>query len=36
MDLSNALKSDRYLDLTMDLEAIGYGVHLFTIEVGDL
>ena len=34
MDLSNALKSDRYLDLTMDLEARGYGVHLFAIEVG--
>ena len=25
MDLSNALKSDRYLDITMDLEAKGYG-----------
>ena len=34
MDLSNALKSDRYLDLTMDLEARGYGVYLFAIEVG--
>ena len=34
MDLSNALKSDQYLDLTMDLEARGYGVHLFAIEVG--
>lgn len=34
MDLSNALKSDRYLDLTMALEARGYGIHLFTIKVG--
>ena len=35
MDLSNALKSDRYLDLTMDLEARGCGVQFFAIEIGD-
>ena len=34
MDLSNALKSDQYLDLIMDLQARGYDVHLFAIEVG--
>ena len=34
MDLSNALNRDRYLDLTMDLEARGYGAHLFAIDVG--
>ena len=34
MDLSIALKSDRYLDITMDLEAREYDVHLFAIEVG--
>ena len=34
MGFSNALKSVRYLDLTMDLEVRGYGAHLFAIEVG--
>ena len=33
MDLSNVSKSNWYLDLTMDLKARGYDVHLFAIEV---
>ena len=34
LQYSNALKADKYADLTMDLEAKGYRTDLFPIEVG--
>ena len=34
LQYSNALKADKYADLSMDLEAKGYRTDLFPIEVG--
>ena len=34
LQYSNALKADKYADLSMDLEAKGYRTDLFSIEVG--
>lgn len=34
MEMSNALKSDKYSDLVVDMEEKGYKVHFFAVEVG--
>ena len=34
LQYSNALKADKYADLSMDLEAKGYRTDLFPIQVG--